>query len=153
MDSTGHNGSAVPAQKRQHLNVITLKGHRVLIAEDEPLIALDLATEFESIGAEAIIVHTLQNAIAVARVDQLSAAVVDLRLRDGLSSPLCALLQLRDIPFVIYSGYDDLDCKYNSLIVPKPTPTHLIVERLAVLTLHRFEKTTRPACQPIARYR
>lgn len=153
MNGIGRIESAVPAQNRQRSSAVSLKGLRVLIAEDEPIIALDLASAFESAGAEAIVVHTLQNAIAVARVDALSAAVVDLRLKHDLSSPLCALLQLREIPFVIYTGYDDMGCRYNSLIMPKPTPAHLIVERLAILTQHRSEKATPLRSLQVSRHR
>ena len=67
-----------------------LEGHRILIAEDEPLVALDLAMTVESSGAAAIIVHTLDDAIAVARSQRLSAAVVDMKLKSDLASPLCA---------------------------------------------------------------
>jgi DNA-binding response OmpR family regulator len=36
----------------------------------------------------------------------LSAAVLDHALNDGDASQICARLDERDIPFVIYSGYD-----------------------------------------------
>ena len=144
--STQDDRSPVINQSRDaKLSITSLQGHRVLIAEDEPIIALDLATAFESVGAEAIIVHTLRDAIAVARIDALTAAVVDIFLKNELSSPLCALLQLRDIPFVVYTGSDDTDFKYRSLIIAKPAPAELIVDRLGILAQYQVAKTTRPS--------
>ena len=140
MQISTHNAASTRRTSGPAYRAVSIKG-RVLIAEDEPLIALDLACEFEKAGAEVIVVHTLQNAIAIARIDALSAAVVDLRLKNDLSSPLCALLQLRDIPFVVYTGYSDIDCRYSRLIISKPAPVHLIIERLAVMTLNRPDRS------------
>lgn len=141
MDRTGWAEAAIRDHKITSLSAASLRGRRVLVAEDEPIIALDLATTLEGAGAEVIVVHTLQNAISVARVEKLSVAITDLRLKDELSYPLCALLQCRDIPFAIYTGYDSLNCKYNRCIIPKPTAANLIVERLAILTRNRPEKS------------
>ena len=113
---------------------ISLQGHRILIAEDEPLVALDLALTVESTGATAVMVHTLEDAIAIARVEPLSAAIVDMKLKNELASPLCALLQCLDVPFVVYSGYDIAEFKYKSLFIPKPTPPAKIIETLISLS-------------------
>ena len=139
MSSTVRIEQAIEHGRNNPLSRVSLRGHRVLVAEDEPIIALDIATALESVGAEAVVVHTLQNAIAVARIEKLSAAVLGLRLKSKLSYPLCALLQCRDIPFAIYTGYDGTDCKYNRCIIPKPTPANVIVDRLTGLALNRPE--------------
>lgn len=115
------------------MSLSSLEGHRVLIAEDEPLVALDLALTIEAAGASAIMVHTLEDAIAVARVEPLSAAIVDIKLKDELASPLCALLQCLDVPFVIYSGADIAQFKYKRWVIPKPAPPDLIIAKLRVL--------------------
>ena len=41
----------------------TLTGNRVLVVEDEPLVALDIADAFKSAGAEVLIARTLGDAM------------------------------------------------------------------------------------------
>ncbi len=115
------------------MSLSSLQGHRILIVEDEPLVALDLALTVESAGAAAIMVHTLADAIAVARAETLSAAIVDIKLKDELASPLCALLQCLDVPFVVYSGFDLAEFKYKRWVIPKPARPSLIVDKLRML--------------------
>ena len=112
------------------MSLSSLQGHRILIAEDEPLVALDLALTVEAAGAAAIMVHTLEDAIAVARRESLSAAIVDIKLKDEVASPLCALLQCLDVPFVVYSGLDLAEFKYKHWVIPKPAEPRAIIERL-----------------------
>ena len=112
------------------MSLSSLQGHRILIAEDEPLVALDLALTVEAAGASAIMVHTLEDAIAVARLEPLSAAIVDIKLKNDLASPLCALLQCLDVPFVVYSGLDLAEFKYKHWVIPKPAQPAEIVAKL-----------------------
>ena len=86
----------------------TLSGRSILIAEDEPLIALDIAEAFEDAGAEIVVTSTLHHALVLVEHDGLSAAVLDHALHDGNSSPLCQRLNERKLPFVIYSGLGKL---------------------------------------------
>ena len=87
----------------------TLAGRSILIVEDEPLIALDIATEFERVGALVAHTATLKEALNLIEADGLSAAILDHGLQDGDSTKLCERLADRGIPFVIYSGYGRLD--------------------------------------------
>ena len=41
----------------------TLAGRSILIVEDEPLIALDIAAEFEKVGAQVVQTATLKEAL------------------------------------------------------------------------------------------
>jgi two-component SAPR family response regulator len=83
-----------------------LTGKRLLVAEDEAVIAMDYAAMLSSAGAE--IVGTARTAGEV--IDHLNqhhvdAAIVDFVLADGNSSTLQAILTERRIPFVVISGY------------------------------------------------
>jgi DNA-binding response OmpR family regulator len=86
-----------------------LQGRSILIVEDEPLIAMDLAQAFEKVGAFVTTTATLRQALLLARYDDVAAAVVDHSLGEEDSSELCTALKQRDIPFVIYSGFDHID--------------------------------------------
>ena len=81
-----------------------LHGRSILIVEDEPLIALDIAQAFEDVGAEPVISSTLQEALVCVEMERLAAAVVDHSLRDEDSGPVCQRLTERELPFVVYSG-------------------------------------------------
>jgi len=60
-----------------------LAGRSILIVEDEPLIALDIAEGFQNAGASVFSGHNLQDGLRLAGHPDLSAAVVDFGLRSG----------------------------------------------------------------------
>jgi DNA-binding NtrC family response regulator len=86
-----------------------LKGRAVLIVEDEPLIAMDIAQAFDKVGALVTTTNTLRHALVLVENDGLAAAVLDHGLGDGDSSALCKRLAERDIPFVLYTGFSKIE--------------------------------------------
>jgi DNA-binding response OmpR family regulator len=110
----------------------SLAGCLVLVVEDQPLIALDVANSFKKAGAHVVISRTLEDAMEKAELEGLSAAVIDHALHDGLTtSDVCAKLKERNVPFIVYSGYDKLDgaCASGEL-VPKPATPHMLLTAL-----------------------
>jgi|GraSoiStandDraft_8_1057269.scaffolds.fasta_scaffold1061529_1 DNA-binding response OmpR family regulator len=107
----------------------TLSGRSILIAEDEPLIALDIAEAFKDAGATTIVTSTLHHALVLVEHDGLSAAVLDHALPDGDSSPLCQRLDDRKLPFVIYSGLGELHgaCAKGVQVAKPENPKALVV--------------------------
>ena len=98
-----------------------LKGRWILVVEDQPLVALDIADSLAKAGATVLSAATLQEGLPLAEHPQLSAAILDFGLRDGDSGVLCARLTERGIPFIVYTGYDDVaDACRAGVIVPKP---------------------------------
>ena len=84
----------------------TLAGKRVLIAEDEPMIAMDHATLLVQAGAEIVATcATVSGAVDCVRETAIDVAVVDYMLADGNSEPLQMALKRKHIPFVVVSGY------------------------------------------------
>lgn len=115
---------------------LALSGRSILVVEDEPLIALDLRKTLESAGAYVFAATQRQHALQLAGHPDLSVAVVDYRLGGAEdSTAICALLEQRGIPFVFYSGYDDMRARWpNARRVSKPATAHEIIEAvLAVL--------------------
>ena len=86
-----------------------LEGQTILVVEDEPLIVLDLSQALEAAGASVTSTNTLHHALILVEHDGLSAAILDHALSDGDGSRLCSRLNERGVPFIIYSGYTDLD--------------------------------------------
>lgn len=86
-----------------------LAGRVILVVEDEPLIALDIQQAFQDAGASTMSARTLAAALLAVEDRSLSAAIVDHALGDGDSSEICERLKERDVPFVTYSGFANLD--------------------------------------------
>jgi CheY-like chemotaxis protein len=86
-----------------------LKGRLILIAEDDPLIALQMTKAFEDVGAWVLRARTLKEALAWVEGRKLCAAVLDHTLSDSDTSTVCKRMNERNIPFVLYSGYEKSD--------------------------------------------
>lgn len=117
---------------------ISLEGHRILIADDEPLIAMDLSQAFQAFGAETLLAHDLRSASLIAEAEPLGAAVIDLQLKEQLALPVLEVLQARAIPFVVYTGYSETEAgDYANNVVQKPG-TEDVVKKLAELLARTF---------------
>jgi DNA-binding response OmpR family regulator len=116
---------------------LPLYGRLILVVEDEPMIALDIADAFEQVGAKAVTSFSLSEALGLVETNLWSAAVVDHLLQDGESSPLCKRLAERDIPFVVYTGFADLGgaCAEGEQVI-KPADTGSLVQKIASLIGH-----------------
>ena len=109
-----------------------LSGEAILVVEDKPLVALDLRHTLESAGAYVFAATQLSHALQLAGHPDISAAVLDYRLGDGDCTPICTLLSERGIPFVFYSGYDDVRQNWpDAAHVQKPADAATIVKAVA----------------------
>ena len=109
-------------------------GLNVLIVEDEVIIAYDLAQGFENAGAAVTVTHNLKDAIAAVRLTNFTTAVIDIKLGPDMASPLCALLNCMNVPFIIYSGCSDVSgFGYKNCLVQKPATFEEIVAKLAAI--------------------
>jgi DNA-binding response OmpR family regulator len=83
-----------------------LNGARLLIVEDEYLLAREMADYFENLGAEIVgPVGTVAQALALIASSHIQIAVLDVNLRDERVYPVADVLTLKQIPFVFASGY------------------------------------------------
>jgi DNA-binding NarL/FixJ family response regulator len=83
-----------------------LAGKRVLIAEDEPLIAMDHAARLAQAGAEIVATcATVRGAVDCVRKNPIDVTVVDFVLADGNSEALQTALKRKQIPFLVVSAY------------------------------------------------
>lgn len=83
-----------------------LEGRRILVVEDEMLIAMELEGVLEDEGCVAVgPAPTVCRALGLLDRELLDAAILDLNL-DGLdASPIALALAERGVPFVVVSGY------------------------------------------------
>ncbi len=108
-----------------------LAGRRILLAEDEYLIAMELQQELENSGAEVLgptasIDETLRLTRTAAPVD---AALLDLGLGGKLAYPVADALRERHIPFIFISGFGRgaISDEYaNTPLLDKPIVMHLL---------------------------
>lgn len=86
----------------------TLSGCRVLVVEDEYMLADELATELDDAGATVLgPVGTIENAIALLQEEEhIDGVVLDVNLRGEMVFPVADLLVERGVPFVFTTGYD-----------------------------------------------
>lgn len=83
-----------------------LVGRRVLLIEDEPLVAMDISQEIEEAGATVIaIARTLSDALTAARGETFDVAVLDGNLGGEPVDGVAEALWTRGIPFCFVSGY------------------------------------------------
>lgn len=117
---------------------------RVLVIEDEPLIALMLETMVEDAG------HTLAAGAgsvgeAIDRLDaavEVEAAVLDVNLRGASSLPVAEALRRRGIAFVVVSGYRP--DQVRALGFAEPHVRKPVRERELVAALTALDGTGRP---------
>jgi CheY-like chemotaxis protein len=93
-----------------------LDGQRILVVEDEAVIALMIQDVLA--GAGAIVVGpaaTLAEALELMELDSIDGAILDYKLPDGTSLPVADALSARGMPFVFASGYDanSIDRRYT----------------------------------------
>ena len=81
---------------------------RVLVVEDEILIALEIQDALQDFGCEVIgPVGKLAAALEMASNEKVDAAILDVTIRGGKVFPVADILLARDVPFVLASGYGD----------------------------------------------
>ncbi|MDM9625204.1 HWE histidine kinase domain-containing protein [Rhizobium sp. S152] len=106
------------------MEALDLKGRRILVVEDEPLIGMDIVAALEDAGAEVEgPVATVEEACAVIESKGFDAALVDANLHGTSVGPIAAALAERGVPFAFATGYDKDGLPegfQNRLILGKP---------------------------------
>jgi DNA-binding response OmpR family regulator len=111
-----------------------LAGRSILVVEDEPLIRLELTCLFESAGGQVIAASTCEQAVIAVEQYQIHAALLDHGLRGGNVTPLCGLLTRCQIPYMLYTGYSDLEQIYpRAIIVQKPASAKVLLATMGNL--------------------
>jgi len=83
----------------------TQKPPRVLILEDEPIIALDVEAILVDDGFKvAAILSTCAGALDWLKANRADVALIDIDLRDGTCEQVAQCLYDLGIPFVVFSG-------------------------------------------------
>jgi DNA-binding response OmpR family regulator len=82
------------------------KARRVLIVEDDALLAMHLEDVLIGLGHEVVgMAARVDDALSLARDSEFDFAVLDVNIADSRSFPVADVLRQRGIPFVFASGY------------------------------------------------
>ena len=111
---------------------------RILLAEDDFFLAIDLQEELLSRGVEVIgPIGDLDEAFSLATSDlRIDAAAIDINLHGELAFHLVDELIRRDIPVVFTTGYDEEVVPYRLRHIPhylKPFPVKEVVDGIVEL--------------------
>lgn len=109
---------------------------RVLVVEDEPLVAIMLEDALQDFGYQVVgPVENLKAAIQLAGSERLDAAVLDINIDGTISDAVADRLMTRGIPFLLVSGYTrDLGLRFGNVpLLRKPFTTADLHRAVAAL--------------------
>lgn len=123
-------------------NIAVLNNSLVLVAEDEAIIALDVAMAIRDAGGQvAGPAASVKQALALIDTMPITAAILDVNLSDGDVSPVAEILLAAGIPIILQTGVGlpaELIARYPDLPVQiKPCPAESLVAQLAMLIADR----------------
>ncbi len=79
---------------------------RVLVVEDEPFIAMDIASMISRAGWSTVgPAGSIPKALKLIEEQGCEAAVLDANLNGVSAAPIAETLEARGIPFIVLSGY------------------------------------------------
>ncbi len=99
----------------------SLRNCRVLVAEDEYMLAEEMREELESDGAVVLgPAATVAQALdLIAAESQIHAAVMDVNLRGEKIFPAIEALVVRGVPTVLTTGYDEAEIPERFRTLPR----------------------------------
>lgn len=113
-----------------------LGGKRVLVVEDEMLLALDLEEGLREAGCEVVgPAGSLRAAMRLAENSEIDAAILDVNLAGERVFPVAQILAERGIPFVFATAYASSDELYPKEVqdVPRLSKPYTIGQAMATL--------------------
>jgi PAS domain S-box-containing protein len=119
-----------------------LRGCRILVVEDDALLAMSVVDMLEEAGAVIVgPAATLDEANRLITSDGLSGAILDIRLNGDEVWPIAGRLAKKDVPFMFYSGHfsaDTLPAQWAKRpILTKPArPKQILCALADLMTKH-----------------
>ena len=106
---------------------MSLQGVRVLLVEDEAIIAMTAEDMLEELGcALAATASSLEEAFACVEKSAFDVALLDINLNGRQSLPLAARLKEKGKPFVFTTGYGSAGSSADHADVPLVTKPYQI---------------------------
>jgi CheY-like chemotaxis protein len=124
-----------------------LAGKRLLVVDDEPMLAMDVADHLQFHGAQVAAVNSLEEAAAIlASGAALDGAILDIQLGDEEVWPVAEALERTGTPFLFLSatfGLRPLPGEFaDKPFLPKPLDGERLKQTLSSLLAGREEPVT-----------
>jgi PAS domain S-box-containing protein len=127
---------------------LTLSGNRVMIVEDEALVAMVVSESLAALGCSVVGPFSrCADAIAAMDLGDVDAAILDVNLGGEMIYPLADVLARRGVPFIFVTGYgaESIDTRFTHIpVIQKPVERHV---------LQRIFSPRGPEAAPVARTR
>jgi DNA-binding response OmpR family regulator len=117
-----------------------LEGLRVLVVEDDPIIALDVVHHLREAGADVIgPSHSVRQALRLIESSTIDAAVLDYRLETETATPVAHRLTALGVPFLFHtSSRSRPEVEHPGVpVIDKPTRPGQLVAAIKALTSKR----------------
>lgn len=126
---------------------------RILVAEDNALIALDVADGIIAVGGDLLgPFASVAGALRALEGNSIDAAILDANLADRDVTPLAKALHARAVPFIVYTGSGLPEalrqCAPDIPVISKPASIDGLIDRLTQLITIRA--APRPSLPPVA---
>jgi DNA-binding response OmpR family regulator len=90
------------------MTMAALDGRRIMVVEDEVLIAMLIEASLQDHGCEVVGPFArLHEALRAAKDEKLHAAIMDVNLAGERVFPVAEILWRRSVPFLLLSGYGE----------------------------------------------
>jgi DNA-binding response OmpR family regulator len=124
-----------------------LEGMRILLLEDEALIALDVEEQCREQGASTVLIaRNLATARSIGIAGQVDAAILEAMLGGEPTTPFARTLKTMGIPFIFATGHvesEDLLASFaGAPVVSKPYGGSTLIETLLAAIAGRRDQTT-----------
>jgi HAMP domain-containing protein/two-component sensor histidine kinase len=114
---------------------LEIVGNRILVVEDEPLVAMNLSESLVELGFSVIGPYsTIAKGVTAAIETEVDAALLDLNVSGETVYPVADVLASKNVPFAFITGYglEVLNSKYtNAPVLQKPVDQQTLQNLLA----------------------
>ena len=122
---------------------LSLDGLRILIVDDEFLIAMNIEALVEDSGGQPVgPASDIPSALAIIKGEPLDGALLDANLNGASSEPIALALQAAAIPFVVITGYGRLDLDGVTLSAAPRLTKPIVAREFEVLLTQVFGAAT-----------
>ena len=117
-----------------------IAGMRILVVEDEPIVAMMLEDMLEELGCETIgPAANVEDGLRLAEAGGFDVALLDVNLNGRRSDPVAEALTRAGVPHVYATGYGAaaVDPAKQALVLQKPYTLTQLADLLAAVTKGR----------------
>lgn len=110
---------------------MTLAGKRILVVEDEAMVAVMVEDMLNDLGAIVVgPAGSISEGLKFASQENLDAALLDINVRSERIDPVADKLRARNVPIVFATGYGASHLRNGGTVIEKPYTQEKLAEAL-----------------------